>query len=395
MSMGSMIRAVVIGLLTLAWVPAIAQHAGHAGMDTSQPRDELGSSAAFDARGILWAVYKEGPHVMIRRSSDAGSSWSPALRVNHTPEPVEAGGDARPKIAFGHKGEIYVTWTQPLGKPYTGFIRFARSTDGGKTFSAPVRVHANAQAITHRFDSVTVNPQGQVFVVWVDKRDGEAARLEHQEYGGAALYFAVSDNAGASFRGDFKLAEHSCECCRIALVPQQDGSVLAMWRHVFPVNVRDHAVARIYPDGRVEGFRRATFDNWVIDACPHHGPSLAMDDRGTLHAVWFDEGAEHPGAAYGILRDGRVDAWRKIGGDTAEHPDLLIGGSRIAIAWKEFDGEKSQLKAMLSDDGGSSWRPMNIASSAGASDQPHLIAGNGQLYVLWNTRVHPLSIYPL
>ena len=41
------------------------------------------------------------------------------------------------------------------------------------------------------------------------------------KYRGAAVYFAVSDNQGASFRGDFKLADYSCECCRIAMLPHE------------------------------------------------------------------------------------------------------------------------------------------------------------------------------
>jgi hypothetical protein len=368
------------------------QHGDGAAMGS---RNELGSTAAFDAKGVLWAVYKDSGHVLLRHSSDHGRNWSAPVRVNKTAEPIEAGGDARPKLAFGPTGEIYVTWTQPLGKPYTGFIRLARSVDQGRTFTAPITVHANRQEITHRFDSITVTRDGRVFVVWVDKRDGEAARATKTPYEGAALYFAVSDDRGATFRGDYKLAEHSCECCRIALLPQDNGSVVALWRHVFPSNVRDHAVATIYPDGHTEGFRRATFDNWVIDACPHHGPSLAVDAGGRLHAVWFDLGPEQSGAFYGVLREGGVDHLRRIGGETAEHPDLAIAGRMMAIAWKEFDGEKSQLKVMRSDDEGVTWRESSVSSSAGPSDQPHVVTANGRFYILWNTRAHPLSVFAL
>ena len=42
------------------------------------PRGELGASAAFDAEGVLWAVFKEGQHVVARRSTDAGQTWADA-----------------------------------------------------------------------------------------------------------------------------------------------------------------------------------------------------------------------------------------------------------------------------------------------------------------------------
>ena len=230
----------------------------------------LAASAAFDARGGLWAVAVEGPHVVLRRSMDVGNSWSAARRVNAAAEPIGAEGDARPKIALGAGGEVYVTWTRPLGKPYTGEIRFARSLDAGRSFGMPLTVHGDRQEITHRFDALTVARDGKLFIAWIDKRDPVKAG---KAYRGAAVYFAVSDNRGASFRGDYKLADHSCECCRIALLPRGDGSVLALWRHVFEPNVRDHALALMHADGCATGLRRATFDDWAVDVCPQHGPS--------------------------------------------------------------------------------------------------------------------------
>jgi hypothetical protein len=379
--------------------PALAQmHHGqkaeHGAPGT--PRAELGALAAFDARGTLWAAHKQDGYVVVSRSEDLGRSWSRPARVNPVPEATDAGEDARPKIAIGPAGEVYVTWTKSLGKPFTGEIRFSRSLDGGRTFSSPVTVHADRQVITHRFDSIAVNGDGRVFVAWIDKRDGvAAAKAKQPEYRGAAVYFAVSDDRGASFRGDFKLAEHSCECCRIALLPRDDGTVLAMWRHVFAPNVRDHALAQMYPDGRAGKVQRATFDEWRLDACPHHGPSLTADAAGRLHAVWFAQAPEREGVFYGRLRDNAVEAQRRIGGDTAEHADLAVTGRRIAVAWKEFDGARSRLRGMLSEDGGETWREVELASTDGPSDQPRVLVRQDRFHVFWNTRNEPLSVVPL
>lgn len=90
--------------------------------------------------------------------------------VNSAPEQVAADHDSRPKVAVGRDGEIFVTWIQPLAKPYTGFILFARSTDGGKSFAAPLTAHANRDEITHRFDAIAVDGAGRIFVSWIDKR---------------------------------------------------------------------------------------------------------------------------------------------------------------------------------------------------------------------------------
>jgi hypothetical protein len=392
-------RALACLGLALAAPVFAEEHRGHhamaAGAAGHTGSAELGALAVFDARGILWAAHKQDGYVVVSRSGDLGKTWSGPIRVSQVPEATDTGGDARPKIATGPGGEVYVTWTRALGKPYTGEIRFSRSLDGGRSFSAPVAVHADRQLIAHRFDALAVNRDGEVFVAWIDKRDLEAAKAKLADYRGAAVYFAVSSDRGASFRGDYKLADHSCECCRLALAPANDGSVLAMWRHIFEPNIRDHALARMYPDGRAGTLRRATFDDWRIDACPHHGPSLAADGAGNLHAVWFSQAQERSGAFYGRLRGDTVEAQQKIGGETAEHADLAIIGERVAVAWKEFDGERSQLRAMLSENGGNNWRDIALGATAGASDRPRVLVWQGRFYAFWNTRNEALSVVTL
>lgn len=369
---------------------ASAANADHAADDNSAgaAHVQLAASAVFDAKGDLWAASVDNLHVMVRRSSDLGKTWSAPRKVNAAAEPIGAEGDARPKIALGAGGEVYVTWTKPLAKPYTGEIRFARSTDGGNMFSAPVTVHTDRQEITHRFDALTVTREGKVFVAWIDKRDGVAAGKD-RPYRGAAVYFAVSDNHGASFRGDYKLADYSCECCRIAMLPRDDGSVIALWRQVFEPNVRDHALAVMHADGSVGALRRATFDDWAVDVCPHHGPSLAADADGRLHAVWFTLGAQRSGVFYGRLRvagEGGVDALRRVGGEAAEHADLAVSGKRVVVVWKEFDGTRSRLRAMVSDNAGDTWRERDLRATAGASDQPRVLQRGGRFYAFWNTQ---------
>ena len=386
------IVALAAGLLRpIMAADAVHAHGGMSGDRSAQT--ELGAQAAFDAAGILWAAHKVSGHIAVSRSEDRGRSWLNPVLVTPAPEPTDSGGDARPKITLGPDGEIYVTWTKPLTKPYTGEIKLSRSLDGGRTFSAPAVVHRDRQEITHRFDSVAVNGKGQVFVAWIDKRDLVAAAVaKAPAYRGAAVYFAVSDDRGATFRGDFKVADHSCECCRISLVCHGDGSVSAMWRHIFEPNIRDHAIAQLFADGKAGPTRRASFEDWRIDACPHHGPTLAEGTSHRLHAVWFSGAPQNQGVFYGRLREGGVDARRRIGGEAAAHADLAVLGSRVAVAWKEFDGERTRLRGMLSNDGGENWQDFELAATPGPSDQPRVLALGERFYVFWNTRDQPLLV---
>ena len=381
-----------LGLALLCLFTAATAFAQKAGR--MAPKPEFGASAAFARNGALYAVAKQGEHVMLYSSRDEGRSWSPPQVVNSVPETVSADGENRPKIAVAGEA-LLVTWTHPLSKPFSGEIRLARSADGGRTFSAPITVHMDRSEITHRFETPLVAGDGRVYIAWIDKRDLEAAKETKENYRGAAIYAAVSDDGGRSFRPETRVADHSCECCRIAAATDTDGSPLILWRHVFEPNERDHALARLNADGSTKEVVRATFDRWRVDGCPHHGPSLAIAADGTRHAVWFNQKDGDGRVFYGRLGDGRVDGQRMIGGERAAHADIAVAARRVAIAWKEFDGEKTLLHAEVSTDGGKNFTPLELAQAAAASDQPRLLTRGEDLFVFWRTEAEGMRVFRL
>ncbi len=393
---------VLCALLTGAPAAASNQdgHAGHnhaAHKAAQKHAVELGTSAAVDRSGRLWIVGKEvvqgDQFVTVKMSADFGKTWSVPKRIQAVPEPISADGENRPKIAFGTKGELYVTYTKPLAKPYTGEIRLVRSLDGGESFLPPITVHANRDMITHRFDSLIVDNAGRIFVAWIDKRDLENARIDNRKYRGAAIYYSVSDDGGASFKGDFKIADHSCECCRIALALAPDGKVRAMWRHVFEPNIRDHALAILGTDGRSSVPERVTFENWKIDACPHHGPSIAFDSSGKRYQTWFnvqqDEGSVYLAAAEAGQALGKPVV---LGTPQSEHPVVAVNGTDVVVAWKQFDGKSTAIIARVSPDRGKTWKESELARTNGRSDQPRLVSSSGGILVVWRTENEDVRI---
>lgn len=361
---------------------------------------ELGTSAAVDAEGRLWIASKEagsgeqkGDYVVLQMSRDMGKSWTAPRRIQALPEAISADGENRPKLAFGAKGEIYVAYTKPLAKPYTGEIRFVRSVDGGLSFSAPQTVHANRDQITHRFESMIVDQTGRIYIAWIDKRDAELARARKQAYQGAAIYYAVSEDAGVSFRGDYRLAEHSCECCRIALALNPQGHPMALWRHVFEPNARDHALAELTADGEPQSLTRASFDDWRVDACPHHGPSLAYALDGTRHQTWFNVKGEEGGVFYAAVTAAGVSGKPlRLGNAQAEHADVMVSGRTVVLVWKQFNGTVTSIMGKVSGDGGLTWQERDLARTAGNSDQPHLLHTPTGIALLWRTQQDGVQI---
>ena len=372
---------------------------GSATADTSMPqrmdpaktwqamlaKPSLAVTAAFDENGRLWRADVRGRHVYVSRSDDDGAGFNAPVKVNAEPEDMLGDGENRAKIAV-RKGTVYVSYTRALEKPMTGDIRFSRSLDGGKTFSAPLTVNDNREIISHRFEAMAVNGKGQVFLAWLDKRDISTAQAQGQPYIGAALYYAISDNGGAGFRPNLKAADHSCECCRVAMALDRDGVPAILWRHVFGKNTRDHALLKL--DG-LSAVQRASQDGWEIDACPHHGPALSIAEDGVYHLAWFTNAAQRQGLFYARSADGgkTYSAPLPFGDFDAQagHADVLSQGRMVYLVWKEFDGETGGAYLMISRDGGANWSaPRKVATSADNSDHPLLIGHGKRVYLSWN-----------
>lgn len=359
---------------------------------------QLGASALFTPDGSVLAVYKQGDHVVLSRSADLGKTWAAATKVNEQPEDISADGQNRPKIALASDGGVLVSWTHPLPKAYTGAVRLARSIDG-QTFTAPLTVHSDTAEITHRFEAMQTLPGNKVVVAWIDKREYEAAKAKKTPYRGAGIYAAMSTDGGKTFQREYKLADHSCECCRLGSAIDSDGAPLFLWRHVFEPNERDHALARLKPDGTLDTLQRATFDRWKLDGCPHHGPSLAVDAQGVRHAVWFNQKDGEGRVFYGRLanqgKDLKVEGQQAVGGKRAAHADVAVADGKVAVAWTEFDGDKTQAQAMVSTDGGKTFKPSTLGSTDGASSQISLIRRGDALFAFWNTEKEGLRLLPL
>ncbi|MDF4005348.1 sialidase family protein [Luteibacter sp. PPL552] len=371
-------------LAALAVAPAIPAHDMH-GMSMGHEA-AFGFDAAIDAKGRLWVVDTIGEHVRVRRSDDMGKDFTLTTIVNPTGEPIYAEGENRPKVALGPHGEIYVTWSQPRKAPWTGFVRFSRSLDDGAHFDLPATVHADRAEITHRFDALAVDGQGRVVVAWIDKRDLEAATQAGKPYLGAATYYSWSTDRGAHFAPERKIVDQSCECCRIALARAPDGSIDAFFRAIYGDNIRDHAVATLPVDGKAPQVARATFTQWHIEGCPHHGPSLAIDAAGVKHAVWFSAANDAPTITYGQLVPGQPPRHAATVATTgASHADLAVDGRRVWIAWNQMTAAGLDLMLRASTDGGAHFGEAKaIAHTDGASGWPKLVLANHQAFVAWN-----------
>ncbi len=354
------------------------------------PKTTLAVGVALDSSGHLWLAKVENQRLLVSRSDDGGESFSSPVVVTPEAEDISADGENRPKIAVARDGTVLLSWTLTLPQRHSGDIRFARSTDSGRSFSAPVTLNDDGRTTSHRFDALAIDGAGRVAVAWLDARDRDAAREQGDKFSGVSIYTAQSADNGASFSANRKFQQHICECCRIALTWTQTGPVI-FWRNIFGVNTRDFAIASLDQGG----VRRATDDEWQIDACPHNGGSIASDGQGRLHLTWFTNGNKRQGLFYK-----RIDGdWKSqpmaIGNSAvqANHAAVVAAGNTVILTWREFDGSAYSVQMMHSQDGGSSWsEPQRLLNTNGAADYPMPLIDGKQVLVVWNTAAEGLRI---
>ena len=172
-----MLKRLCLALLLATCIPLLAAQVHQHGT-MSKEDGRYNPFLAADPRGGFYLVYVERKagisNVMLQRSPD-GKTFSAPVRVNSELGDATVRNENPPKVAVGPTGQIYVCWANERGR-WKGNVRFARSVDGGKTFSRAISINSDAalQPAGHAFQSVTVDGKGRIYVTWIDERNKKA-----------------------------------------------------------------------------------------------------------------------------------------------------------------------------------------------------------------------------
>jgi hypothetical protein len=121
---------------------------------------------------------------------------------------------------------------------------------------------------------------------------------------GSEVRVARLNEDGRSFGPGIVAYRDVCPCCRTSIVSDDDGVVFVAFRTARD-NLRDVVVTRSTDGGVSFGeVVRVHDDGWLIDACPHAGPSLALDGAGRLHVAWYTGAPERQGLWHAVSDDG-------------------------------------------------------------------------------------------
>ena len=382
-------------------------HSSHMGMGgSSKPANSCVSTGLecanaatpfLDADGSLFLAWTAGGVVSVARSQDLGRSFTQAVVVAEHGKSLDAGGDARPQVVADKSGNVFIAYAFFKDSNWNAQVNMVRSVDDGKTFGQPQSIVSDASS--QRFPSLAITPGGSLFLSWIDKRLVAAAKNNGEKRLGGSIAYAFSNNFGKTFQLEKIADENSCECCRIGAASDPKGGVAIIYRGIFPGGVRDHAVQRI-SESNLGKIHRVSNDEWKTDACPHHGPSIAISQSGKIHTAWFTQGKIRQGVFYASSSNDGVNfsSPMRLGGadDNISRPYLLAIGKSVWLVWKSFDGEKNSIYLRRSNDDGVTWTsPQVVVSAGGYSDHPLLVRQNDEVFLSWLTRNDGYQLIPL
>ncbi len=381
-----------------AWAQMSHKHVSEAACETTELRCATKVTPTFGKDGTLWLAWMAGGQVSVASSDDAGRTFSTPIQVTQGQLNLDWGPDARPKIALDRSGNIALAFSIFRDKAFNGQVLYTHSTDAGKTFAPPQPITDNIES--QRFEALAFDADGTVFAAWLDKRNRVPAQQSGKKYDGAGLFFATSKDVGATYSQAQMAFDNTCECCRLGLAFDQAGHPVIVFRNIFEGGVRDHAIVT-FTDLKTPGeLHRVSNDDWQIAACPHHGPSLSIAPSGTYHVTWYTNGKVRKGLFYAQSRDGGKtfsDPMPVGQADKAPaRPYVIAGPQGTALVWKEFDGEKTSVKLIMSGDDGRTWsQPRTLSSTTDSSDHPLLVSDGRQYYLSWMTKADGYRLQPI
>jgi hypothetical protein len=248
---------------------------------------------------------------------------------------------------------------------YDYAVQIVQSSDGGRSWGAPQRLHSHDGPGEHGFVSLVPLAGSGWSAVWLDGR--HMAELEHGDPAGAMALYTRTVRSDGTLGPESLLDARVCDCCPTAALRGADGALWIAYRDRADDEVRDIELLRVAPDAASESAperRWSSGDGWKIAGCPVNGPALAGSDRG-LAIAWFSMGRASTAGVFCALSD---DA-----GATFSKPLPLAAGDAMGRVDAVFDSKGALVVSWLEGSGDSAeWRVARIALDARSTPEAHI-----------------------
>ncbi len=267
-----------------------------------------------------------------------------------------------PRIAANQHAIVITAIGGAQGKGKDGDVLAYRSTDGGRTWTGPVRVNDTEASAREGLHAMTCTDDGTFWCVWLDLR---AKRTE--------LYAASSTDGGLKWSHNrliYQSPERNiCECCHPSIT-SSGKQIQILFRNSLAGN-RDMYIVGSNDAGETwSKAKRLGLEHWELNACPMDGGMLAMNAEGQTTAVW--------------RRGGTVYASRDL-----SDPEMLLGKGEQS--WIAITGQQPHVVWTKSREGELLYSKLDGQAPKKLADNardPVVVASNKsqRAVVLWESR---------
>lgn len=309
--------------------------------------------------------------ILARRSPDFGATWQPAQVLNAVPQSFPQA------VAAGADGRVLVAYSDERNVERDIFAN--ASTDGGATWrssdaavSPPVKAESTGPA-------VVLGEGGDAWVAWEEKQRARGV-----------LLVARSRDGGATWEAPRRVDRDGAEASPIwpALAWSSGRLTIAWTGGVVGSRNRSWLWSSSSTDGGA---------SWSEPRTIYAGPAQAIfhlvAQGPGIHIAWSGGGLDASGVYYNSSADGGAtwsrpdDAPQRLDEGTAKVPAgrvrLAVAGPRVAAVWQEGD---HAIQFRGSTDGGATWSgsPLRVAAEEKeALRLPQVAIGDGAAWVLW------------
>jgi len=246
---------------------------------------------------MIWQdiVFRGGGHggeIFFARSSDGGKTFTTPYNLSDT---IAGSGKGRTDPQRWHNGSYDMTICSQghiyaAWTEYEGNLWFSRSTDGGRTFSSLLHLAGGDDALPARGPTLAADGQGRVYLAWTV---GDIASSD--------IHFAMSADGGESFSEPHVVHQSDGHADAPRLVVDSDRTVHLVYAespdgpyeryHLHYTRLRDGQSAFDEP--------RVIVDPQVIGLASVHFPALKLDGDDHLYLLW-ERFANHRGRPVGL-----------------------------------------------------------------------------------------------
>ncbi|MBI3811421.1 MAG: exo-alpha-sialidase [Nitrospirae bacterium] len=367
-----------------------------------------------DVYAVWYDVRNGDSDAFFAKSADGGMTFGPNVRVN---DDTGKARQYKPSLGLDAAGGIYIIWRDD--RRGHADIFFARSGDGGKTFSKNRLLNDDTGWAYQGNPAIGVSPEGNVYAAWSDDRNGQGD-----------IYFTASRDRGRTFDRNLRLNDDAGRSVQShpTVGAGAGGLVVVAWEDF------RNGRSEVYLSRSTDGGKTFEPNRRVVsgaDGTVRVSPSIAVAPNGRVALAWSQFKPQSvqldpPDAAKGEtlwwekVRQGDADIYLAVSTDGGAHfgppvqvnddssgkaqafPSVAMDDSGgVYLAWEDFrEGQPNiYYSAMPHPESTVGFVPnQKVNEDTGPARRSHpslAVDTNGRPYFLWTDgRGNPFASSP-